>query len=235
MLRTIRQRVKALEDRFNIPREYDLDDPRDRRRAIAHFNLMDHAFLRLWWTNFHRVADGVYRSNQPSPARLRRYAERGIRTVLNLRGATGLSYYQLERDACRRLGMTMVDLHLPFSAKTLPPPETLIELERLFRALDKPMVMHCKSGADRAGFAAALYLMMIEGRSAVEADRQLSWRHVHLKSTDTGVLDHFLRYYDRERRRTGIGLMEWIRTEYDREEVTASFREWQAGRWDPQP
>ena len=193
---------------------------------------MDHAFLRVLWTNFYKVADGVYRSNQPSPARLRRYADFGIKTVLNLRGSKPLSFYQLECEACHKFGMAMIDLELPFSARKVPPPETLVELERLFRLLPKPFVMHCKSGADRAGFASALYLMMIEGASGEEASKQFSWRYVHRSTTDTGVLDHFLRFYARERDRSGIELMDWIKTKYDPREVTASFREWQAGRWD---
>ncbi|TMV55174.1 protein tyrosine phosphatase, partial [Thioclava sp. BHET1] len=87
MLKSLQRRIKDLERKLNTPRPYDLEDPRERRRATLHSHLMDHAFLRVLWTNFYKVADGVYRSNQPSPARLRRYADFGIKTVLNLRGS----------------------------------------------------------------------------------------------------------------------------------------------------
>lgn len=232
MLKRLHGKVKALERRLNTPVTGDLSDPEVRRRLTWHFHLMDHAFLRTFWTNFHEVAPGVYRSNQPGPARLKRYHDLGIRTVLNLRGSAQLSYYLFERETCRRLGMEMVDVNL--SARTLAPPEVILRLVELFRTLPRPLVMHCKSGADRTGFAAALYLMLIEGRPVEEAMRQLDWRYVHRSTTDTGVLDHFFRFYAREQRRTGIGLLDWIREGYDRETVTASFRAWQAGRWDPE-
>ena len=51
--------------------------------------------------------------------------------------------------------------------------------------------MHCKSGADRAGFAAALYLLLQRRRPAEEAQEQLSWRYLHLRAGATGIL-HFL-------------------------------------------
>ncbi|OIQ72771.1 hypothetical protein GALL_456000 [mine drainage metagenome] len=233
MFKTLHRRVKDLERRLNIPTGRDLSDPEDRRRATWHFHLMDHAFLRVLWTNFYPVTDGVYRSNQPSPQRLHRYAKLGIKTVLNLRGNTPLSYYLFEKEACAKLGMELIDIK--FAARSLPTPESLIALEQVFRTIPKPFVMHCKSGADRAGFASALYLMMIEGRPVDEAARQLHWRFIHLKSTDTGVLDHFLRFYAREHARSGIALMDWVRNGYDRDEVTRSFRDWQAGKWSAQP
>ena len=41
--------------------------------AHVHFQLMDHAFLRIFWNNFHKVSDDVYRANQPSPSYLKSY------------------------------------------------------------------------------------------------------------------------------------------------------------------
>ncbi|WP_164738303.1 phosphatase domain-containing protein [Frigidibacter oleivorans] len=232
MFARLKKPLKRLERRLNDPAHGGIDTAGGRRRNLLHFHLMDHAFLRVLWTNFAKVADGVYRSNQPSPGRMGRYKARGIRTVINLRGDQPLSYYLFEREAAERLGLTMIDTRL--FAKKLPRPESLIELERIFRRAEKPFVMHCKSGSDRAGFASALYLMMIENRPVEEAARQLHWRFLHLKTTRTGVLDHFLRCYDRAHRATGIGLMDWVRTGYDPRAVTQSFKLWLKDRegWD---
>ncbi len=219
---------KRLEARLSNPAGPGLDAPEGRRRHLLHFQLFDHAFLRVFWTNAAKVADGVYRSNQPSPARMKRLKARGIHTVLSLRGDNPLSFNLLEREAATREGITLVSIRL--YAKRLPSAETLIELERLFRTLDKPLLMHCKSGSDRAGFAAALYLMMIENRPVAEAARQLDWRFLHLKTTPTGVLDHFFRVYDAAHKQTGISLMDWIRTDYDPKAVTRSFKAWLAAR-----
>lgn len=228
MFARLKDALRRLEDRLNEPLPEGAPEGAGRWRQHLHFQLMDHAFLRILWTNFAKVAEGVYRSNQPSPARLARYKRRGIRTILNLRGTKRLSYYNFEREATAELGLTMVDTQL--FAKKLPTRETLIELEQIFRRLEKPFLMHCKSGSDRAGFAAALYLMMIEGRPVEEAAKQLSWRFLHFQTSPTGVLDHFLRTYAAAQAKTGISLMDWIRTEYDRKAVQQSFLEWQAAR-----
>ena len=228
MFALLKHKLRELEDRLNDPGSAGIEDPAVRRRHWLHFHLMDHAFLRLFWTNFARVAEGVYRSNQPAPARLARYRRMGIRSILNLRGDKPLSYYLFEREAAAKLGLTMVDTRL--FAKKLPRPEVLIELEQIFRRIEKPFVMHCKSGSDRAGFAAALYLMMIENRPVAEAAQQLHWRFLHLQTTPTGILDHFFRVYAEAEARSGISLMDWIRTEYDPKAVRASFEAWLSAR-----
>ena len=60
---------------------------------------------------------------------------------------------------------------------------------------DKQIILHCKSGADRAGFVAALYLIVHEGRSVDEALRQLSARYGHFRFSKTGILDAFFERY----------------------------------------
>ena len=228
MFRRLKTLHKRLEARLSDPAGPGLGVPEGRRRHLWHFQLFDHAFLRVLWTNAAKVADGVYRSNQPSPARMKRLKARGIHTVLSLRGDNPLSFNVLEREAAEREGITLVSIRL--HAKRLPSPETLIELEHLFRTLDKPFLLHCKSGSDRAGFASALYLMMIENRPVAGAARQLDWRFLHLKTTPTGVLDHFFRVYDAAHQQTGISLMDWVRSEYDPKAVTRSFKDWLAAR-----
>lgn len=229
MLTRLQERLKAIEDGLNSTDFSRLDDPAVRRKARWQFLLLDHGFLRSFWTNLYPVVDGVWRSNQPDARRVRRYKEMGIRTILNLRGESRLPFYLFEAAAARTAGIEMVNL--PLAARELVPPERLIALEQVFRTIEKPFVMHCKSGADRAGFASALYLMMIEGAPVEVARRQLGLRYAHLQRSKTGVLDHFLRCYAREQRRTGIGLMEWIRTGYDPAEVERSFAEWLKGNW----
>ena len=57
-----------------------------------------------------------------------------------------------------------------------------------------PALIHCKSGADRAGLAAGLALMF-EGGSAAEALGQLALRFGHFSRAPTGVLDAFFLHY----------------------------------------
>ncbi|MEM9247648.1 MAG: tyrosine-protein phosphatase [Pseudomonadota bacterium] len=199
----------------------DISTPRARILSWVHFQLFDHAFLRTVWTNFDKVAEGVYRSNHPSPARLKRWKRRGIRSVLNLRGADGHSPWLFEEEACRAL-----ELNLYVAKIYARKPATRTEMIRLIdtlRVVEKPFVMHCKSGADRAGLASVLYAHIIDGQPLAQARKHLHWRYVHLKSTKTGVVDHILDVYEARNAETPISLEEWLRTEYDTRAIAASF------------
>jgi len=227
MIRQIHQRLKDWQDRLSARFGSDISTPDARRAAKWHFQLSDHAFLRVWWTNLAEIAPGVWRSNQPSPERLARHAADGFRTIINLRGAAHQSFWLFEREACALHGIALHDLNM--SARRAPDRGTLLALHHLLTTAPRPMLIHCKSGADRTGLAAALYLVWVEGRPLADAQAQLSWRFVHLSSGPTGILDHFLRFYGRVADASGISLIDWIDTGYDRIEVTESYRRWQAG------
>lgn len=199
----------------------DISTPKARRGAWWHYQLLDHGVLRHLWTNFDQIATGVYRSNQPDPKRLKRYADMGIRTVLNLRGVEPHAHYLFEKESCEALGLTLVDLH--FKARSAPKRSALLDLIDLFPTLEKPFVMHCKSGADRAGLASAIYLLTQEGATTEIAKAQLSLRYLHLHRSKTGVLDHVLVLYDERRKAGEIGFRDWVETEYDEAATNASF------------
>jgi Protein tyrosine/serine phosphatase len=205
--------------------------PWRRFRAWMHMLWLDHAFFRFIYNTRFRVADGVYRSSHPMPQQLRDAARAGVRTVLSLRGPeVHMGSNRLEWDACRRLDMRVV--HFAIGSRDAPSREELLGLEALLRTLPRPLLIHCKSGADRAGLASALYLMLVEGRPLEEARRQLDfWRHGHIRQAKTGILDHFLECYRERRDATGIGFMDWVREEYDRDAVRRSFRaQWWANQ-----
>ena len=199
-----------------------IDTPMQRFWAQVHYNLFDHAFLRILWTNFDQVAPGVYRSNLPTRRRFRRYAKMGIKTVVNLRGEEKHANYLLEKENCADFGMTLLNAKL--SARRAPTPEALLKVIDAMRGAERPFLMHCKSGADRAGLSAATYLMVFEDQPVDVAARQLSFRYLHLKSTQTGVHDYLLEVYA-ARLKTGgqIGFEDWVATEYDPEAVQTGF------------
>lgn len=204
-------------------RTWSIDSPAARLRAALHYHLADHAALRLRWTNMVELAPGVWRSNHPAHARLRTAKERGIRTILNLRGTDETPAFLFERESCAALGLHFVSVKL--SARSAPRRDELLKLFEAFRTVERPVLMHCKSGADRAGLASALYLLA-QGAPLAEARRQLSWRFLHLRWSKTGILDHVLDLYEARLRQGPIGIEEWVRDEYSREAATASFRRW---------
>ena len=149
--------------------------------------LKDHGFLRVWWHNLHEIRPGVWRSNQPSPARVHAAADRGIKTIINLRGPRSDGGWRLEKEACDRRGMTLVDFTI--RSRAVPDRDTVQKARDLFKKVEYPVLMHCKSGADRAGIMSALYLLLMEGCSADEAAEQLSMKFLHVSQAKTGLLE----------------------------------------------
>src|SRR5579863_7871704 len=71
---------------------FDLTTAGGRWRTTAHHLWHDHAYLRLAFSNAHWISDELVRTNQPWPFQLKAWAERGIRTVINLRGGFETSF-----------------------------------------------------------------------------------------------------------------------------------------------
>lgn len=185
--------------------------------------LVDHGIFRILYSNSHRVADGVWRSSQPAPYQVGRFARRGVRTVINLRGERDCGSYRLELEACQRHGLKLIDFAM-LRSRAAPDKELLLRLKELFDQVEYPVLIHCKSGADRAGIVSSLYLFFKEGRPIEEAVRHLSLRYGHVKQADTGVLDYFFERYIEHNRKAPTPFFEWIDTAYDPVELKQTFR-----------
>lgn len=215
------RRIADWERRFRTSFGDRIDTPGQRLLSSVHFELFDHALLRHLWTNLDQIAPGVYRSNQPGPARVARYARMGIKTIVTLRGQADRAHYLFEKEACDRHGITLIDVTL--HAKKPCDRDEMLRLIDLFPTLPRPFLMHCKSGADRAGLASVLYLMTQEGQSLQQARRHLSWRYLHLKGSRAGVLDHMLELYAADTAQAPIPIRDWIASKYDAQALAASF------------
>jgi protein tyrosine/serine phosphatase len=198
----------------------DITDPYERKRSRRYVMFSDFGILRTFWTNFGKVTDGVYRSNHPGHARLEAYKAKGIKAVLNLRGVGVRAPYLFEVESCARLGLELVSIAL--QARAPAPKDQLLRLFAAFDTMPRPFVMHCKSGADRAGLASALYVLD-QGGSVTEAKKELSFRYLHIKFTDTGIQDHLLELFEQRLVQGPISIRDWVTTEYDPEALAASF------------
>lgn len=156
-----------------------------RRGLIDWIELIfkDHGFLRVYWHNKHQIAPGMWRCNQPAPGRIKAAAADGIKTIINLRGPRDDGGWRLEAEACAQTGITLLD----FTARSRAAPDKamLHAARALFAEAELPAMMHCKSGADRAGLMAALYLLIVEKRPARQAAAQLAWKYGHVKQAKT--------------------------------------------------
>ena len=200
----------------------EIGGPVDRVRAWANMLLVDHGIFRLLYPNRDKVTDELWRSSQPSPGQIAHFARDGGRSVVNLRGGREHGSWPLEREACRRSGLELVDFVL--RSREPPAPAAIAAAARLFERLPYPTLVHCKSGADRAGLFAALYLLLRKGGTVADARRQLAFRYGHFKHAKTGILDAFLDLYERDGEARGIGLEEWAARSYDPDALASSFR-----------
>ncbi|VAV88565.1 Protein tyrosine phosphatase [hydrothermal vent metagenome] len=215
------KRITDWERRVRASYNTDLSTPENRRRARIYNLWFDHAVLRSFWTNMHVVAPGVYRSNQPTHARFIKLKAMGIRSIVNLRGDGGAAHYLVEEESCQQLGLSLINVAM--QARLAPARADIDALIRAFRAAEKPFVMHCKSGADRAGFASVIYLLVIEGRPLAEARKMLGLRFLHLKWSRAGILDFILDQYEAHHTDTGISFKDWIATDYDSKTLQAEY------------
>ncbi|OCP07565.1 protein tyrosine phosphatase [Ensifer sp. LC13] len=136
----------------------------------------------LQWTgNFHTLVAGeVYRSAQPGPEAIAAYSKAyGIRTILNLRGEkTDERWYRDEVAAAAQNGIRLINF--PMSASTEIDRKETDALMAILRDAPKPLLIHCRAGADRTGLVSTIYLQQIAGVDEETAEWQLSPLYGHV-------------------------------------------------------
>jgi protein tyrosine/serine phosphatase len=211
------------------PADFDLVTPRGRFQTYLDYLWKDHAYLRLRFSNAHWVSDELLRTNQPWPFQLAEWKRQGIKTIVNLRGGFDASFHALEKDACEKLGLKLVDFTI--TSREVPSRARVHGAKALFETLEYPALMHCKSGADRAGIMSVFYLHFRKGVPIREALEQLSLKYLHVKAGKTGVLDYTFERYLAEGEPAGLTFLEWVDSPaYDEAGIKADFRSNMWGR-----
>jgi protein tyrosine/serine phosphatase len=183
---------------------------------------IDYGITRIVYNNRHKISKDVWRSAQPAPHQVRWLAKRGIKTIINLRGEQTFGTRWLQQQACARNGVTLIDLAL--KSRAPPSRANLKAMKDVLERVDYPILVHCKSGADRAGLMSTIVRHVRDGVPISKAKEQLSWRYGHIRSADTGVLDAVFDRYLEDQAKTGISFWEWVDTVYDPEQISRSFK-----------
>ena len=182
---------------------------------------VDHGIFRFKWRSLYQISNNVYRCNQPFPWQIiADQKKRGIKTVVNLRGIRHCSSYYLEKETCENNNIKLINF--PVTSRDTPKIETILAAKKLFKEIEYPIVMHCKSGADRAGLMSALYLILNQNVPVDKAKNQLSFKYLHLKHAKTGILDAFFENYLKENKHKPF--LEWVKEDYDPKKVKDSFK-----------
>lgn len=203
----------------------DLSSPAGRQRAWLNSLLVDHAVLRISWRNWSAVEAGrLYRSNHPLPWQLAAAQRRfGLRAVINLRGhRQDCGSDALGRARAGALGLIHADA--PFESRGAPHKDRILRLAGLFAEVPEPLLIHCKSGADRTGLVAGIWLLL-QGRPVAAALDQLHWRFGHVAASRTGILDAFFRAFASFQGARGAKpFLDWLREDYDEAALREGFR-----------
>ena len=105
--------------------------------------------------NFHVVSERILRGGQPSDDGFKKLAQRGVKTVIDLRLSEEHSIPH-EKQVVEADGMEFISV--PMKGLSAP---TLDQLSRIFRVLESsdnwPVFIHCRRGADRTGTVLACY------------------------------------------------------------------------------
>lgn len=152
--------------------------------------------------NVHVVVEKqYYRSAQLDKAALERVIqEYGIKSILNLLGTSHeKSWYADEIAVSRQLGVEHHDYGI--SASEFVNANKIDEILKILRDAPKPILVHCKNGADRSGLVSAIYLAEIQGVAVDEAIGQLSLYYGHFPwlISETGAMDESFRSYERRK------------------------------------
>jgi protein tyrosine/serine phosphatase len=133
----------------------------------------------LFLGNFGEVDPGrVYRCAQPLADLNWLLDKTQPATILNLRGGSEAdAWYVAEVKAAQDRQIDFYDL--PLSATRRPMRRELLQLLDLLGRCRYPLLIHCKSGADRTGMVSGLYLMTRKDESPRQAVRAFSLKYGH--------------------------------------------------------
>ena len=168
-------------------------------RRAAMFSLTASLTLASAWAssqsenlpNFQKVDDRVYRGAQPTDSGFKGLAERGIKTVVDLRDIGEHSQAD-EQKVVTDLGMRYVSI--PMQGMSTPKNDQVAAVLALFNDVTSgPVFVHCKRGADRTGTVIAVYRISHDGW---ENKRALSEAKSYGMSIFERAMQHYVTDYN---------------------------------------
>lgn len=146
--------------------------------------------------NWHEVEPGqIYRSAQLSGPELKSAIPRfGIKSIINLRNTCPDElWYRDEKSVAQEMGVVHHDLN--FSAYLSPAPVELQKLLHMLETTPRPILVHCRRGADRTGLASVMAYLYDHDSDTETAKKQFSLRYGHFGWGKVGVLHEVVQDY----------------------------------------
>lgn len=104
-------------------------------------------------SNGYRVNDSLFRSEQPGETDMQQVQSLGIKSILNLRE---------DRDDSILPGMQQLNRYRVKMVTSRFTDKEIIEALGIIKNAPKPLLVHCKHGADRTGVVMAMYRVVFE-------------------------------------------------------------------------
>lgn len=161
------------------------------------------ALLWLWESsivriskNFEEVDPGkFYRSAQLTPKELKEVIQKyGIKTVISLRGAPEKSYWApKEIETLAQSGVAFH--HFSWATEYFPTTSELKGYLSALKSSEFPVLVHCRTGADQTGEAAAMYAIDYLKLPREEAiDQHLTLKNYHVRLFHPAKTEFVKRY-----------------------------------------
>ncbi len=130
--------------------------------------------------NFHVVEKNVlYRSGQLDRDEYIYYIKKyHIKSIINLRGKMpNKNWYKKEIQLSKKMNIIHCDFRL--SSDKIVTTKKLMKLINMLKILPKPILIHCKAGADRSGLVSAIWEYYLKRCTPYKAKKQLSLLYLH--------------------------------------------------------
>jgi protein tyrosine/serine phosphatase len=152
------------------------------------------AAVMKWYPNFYTVIPNqVYRSAELTQSQHQHYFNQyRYKSILHLESANNSkAWYKIEKAMVKKHHLQYYAL--PMDAHGLPTRTELKQLINIIQTSPKPLLIHCKQGADRTGLGSMLSVLFLTGHPYDIAKKQVSLKYGVSSSTSTGVIviEHF--------------------------------------------
>ncbi|MFK5975165.1 MAG: dual specificity protein phosphatase family protein [Sulfurovum sp.] len=161
---------------------------------FKYFFLILLPLVTIWATyfflygNFHKVDNDVYRSAQLFSFNMPYYTKKnGIKSILNLRGKNDKKWYHEEIKFAQENNLTHYNYGIP--DRRVISKKQMNEIVEIIKNAPKPILIHCKMGADRTSLAVALYLHAIKKDKNPHREISLLYGHFPWLGSKTGAMD----------------------------------------------
>jgi uncharacterized protein (TIGR01244 family) len=141
-------------------------------------------------SNFYKVNERLYRGGQPKDGGVKKLADLGIKTIINLRGADEQT--RAKEVEAKDAGIAYHNIPMPGLSR--PTHEQVSRVMAIIEDEESgPVFIHCKRGSDRTGTIIAVYRIAHDDWTANKAMSEA--KRFGLSWVEFGMKDYISEYY----------------------------------------